>query len=87
MKARKALTRVVALIFCSVVLAGAEGHGEAISNLLLALVILLPVAKLAGALAEILAQPAVMGELIAGLILFKPRLLRRVTFQEGREVG
>lgn len=69
MKERKAKTRAVPLIFFSVVLAGAEGHGEAISNLLLALAILLPVAKLAGAFAEKLAQPAVMGELIAGLIL------------------
>src|SRR6266542_7026454 len=69
MKERKAKTRAVPLIFSSVVFAGAEGNEEAISNLLLALVILLPVAKLAGALAEKLAQPAVMGELIAGLIL------------------
>jgi Kef-type K+ transport system membrane component KefB len=69
MKERKAKTRAVPLIFFSVVFAGAEGHGEAISNLLLALVILLPVAKLAGAFAEKLEQPAVMGELIAGLIL------------------
>src|SRR6266545_5295937 len=69
MKERKAKTRAVPLIFSSVVFAGAEGNGEAISNLLLALVILLPVAKLAGALAEKLAQPAVIGELIAGLIL------------------
>jgi Kef-type K+ transport system membrane component KefB len=69
MKERKAKTRAVPLIFSSVVFAGAEGNEEAISNLLLALVILLPVAKLAGALAEKLAQSAVMGELIAGLIL------------------
>lgn len=69
MKERKTKARAIPLIFCSIVFAGAEGHGEAISNLLLALVILLPVAKLAGALAEQLAQPAVMGELMAGLIL------------------
>jgi len=47
MKERKAKTRAVPLIFSSVVFAGAEGNEEAISNLLLALVILLPVAKLA----------------------------------------
>ena len=57
------------MILASVVFAGAQGHGDAINDLLLALVILLPVAKLAGMLAEKLAQPAVMGELIAGLIL------------------
>ncbi|MBM2805041.1 MAG: Na+/H+ antiporter [Deltaproteobacteria bacterium] len=50
-------------------LAGAQGHDDAITSLLLALVILLPVAKLSGIFAEKLGQPAVMGELMAGLIL------------------
>jgi len=50
-------------------LAGAQGHDDAIPALLLALVILLPVAKLAGSVAEGLGQPAVMGELLAGLML------------------
>jgi Kef-type K+ transport system membrane component KefB len=65
----RAKTRAFSVILASVVFAGAQGHGDAINDLLLALVILLPVAKLAGMLAEKLAQPAVMGELIAGLIL------------------
>ncbi len=63
------------MILSSVALAGAQGHDEAIRDLLLALVILLPVAKLAGMLAEKLAQPAVMGELLAGLILGNLTLL------------
>jgi Kef-type K+ transport system membrane component KefB len=65
----RAKTLLFSVILASVVCAGAEGHGDAINDLLLALVILLPVAKLAGMFAEKLAQPAVMGELIAGLIL------------------
>jgi Na+:H+ antiporter len=65
----RAKTRAFSVILASVVFAGTQGHGDAINDLLLALVILLPVAKLAGMLAEKLAQPAVMGELIAGLIL------------------
>lgn len=63
------------VILASVVFASAQGHGDAINDLLLALVILLPVAKLAGMLAEKLAQPAVMGELLAGLILGNLSLL------------
>jgi hypothetical protein len=66
MKRHKANTFAILLILCSVMFVGAQGHGEAINNLLLALLILLPVAKLAGAAAEKLAQPAVLGELIAG---------------------
>ena len=75
MKRHKANTFAILLILCSVMFVGAEGHGEAINNLLLALLILLPVAKLAGAAAEKLAQPAVLGELIAGLFLGNLSLL------------
>jgi Kef-type K+ transport system membrane component KefB len=50
-------------------LTGAQGHGDEISHLLLALVIVLPAAKLAGEVAERWGQPAVMGELMAGLLL------------------
>ena len=71
----KIKTLVFFVILASVVFAGAQGHGDAINDLLLALVILLPVAKLAGMLAEKLAQPAVMGELLAGLILGNLSLL------------
>jgi Kef-type K+ transport system membrane component KefB len=57
------------VIISTLLLGGAADHDGAIGNLLLALVILLPIAKLAGLLAEKLAQPAVTGELVAGLIL------------------
>jgi len=56
-------------MFVGALLAGAQGHDDTITSLLLALVILLPVAKLAGTVAEKMGQPAVMGELLAGLIL------------------
>ncbi len=56
-------------MLAAALLTGAQGHDDAITSLLLALVILLPVAKLAGTVAEKLGQPAVMGELLAGLIL------------------
>jgi Kef-type K+ transport system membrane component KefB len=71
----KRKTLAFSMILASVVFAGAQGHGDAINDLLLALVILLPVAKLAGMLVEKLAQPAVMGELVAGLILGNLSLL------------
>lgn len=63
------------VIIFALLLAGAADQDGAISGLLLALVVLLPVAKLAGLLAEKLAQPAVMGELLAGLILGNLSLL------------
>lgn len=57
------------IVLVSVLIIGAQGHDDAITSLLLALVILLPLAKLAGSFSERLGQPAVMGELLAGLIL------------------
>jgi len=51
------------------VLLGASGHDDAVSKLLLALVIVLPAAKLAGSAAEKLGQPAVLGELVAGIVI------------------
>lgn len=59
----------IALLFIPLFLLGSQGHGESMSSLLLALVILLPSAKLAGMAAERLGQPAVMGELLAGMLL------------------
>lgn len=53
----------------SIVLLGAQEQGDLIKPLLLALVILLPVAKVAGWLVEKLGQPAVLGELLAGMLL------------------
>jgi len=54
---------------CTVFLLGAQDHGGALASLLLSLVILLPSAKLAGWAAERMAQPPVMGELLAGMII------------------
>jgi Kef-type K+ transport system membrane component KefB len=61
----KSLPWLLALPF----LVGAQGHGDSMSSLLLALVVLLPCAKLGVLAAERLGQPAVMGELIAGMLL------------------
>ena len=56
--------------FLPLVLLGvSQGPSDQIPSLLLALFILLPSAKLAGLAAERLGQPAVMGELIAGMLL------------------
>src|SRR5690349_15352167 len=53
----------------ALVMMGASGDSDVVSSLLLALVILLPVAKLAGWAVEKLRQPAVLGELVAGILL------------------
>ncbi len=63
------------LLAVSLFFIGAAGHGDGLSHLLLALVILLPAAKLAGAVAERWGQPAVLGELVAGLIIGNLSLL------------
>ena len=50
-------------------LLGAAGPDDPIGSLLLALVVLLPLAKLAGFGVERLGQPPVIGELLAGMLL------------------
>ena len=63
-------SNALSLILLSVpLILGVGGNGDATSSLLLALVVLLPSAKLAGMAAERLGQPAVMGELLAGMLL------------------
>ena len=63
-------SKALSLILLSIpFILGVGGNGDATSSLLLALVVLLPSAKLAGMAAERLAQPAVLGELLAGMIL------------------
>ena len=57
------------VVLGSVLLLGAQGHDDPTRSLLLALVILLPSAKFAGLAAEKVGQPAILGELIAGMIL------------------
>jgi Kef-type K+ transport system membrane component KefB len=51
------------------VLLGAQDSEDAIKPLLLALVILLPAAKLSGWIVEKFGQPPVLGELLAGMLL------------------
>lgn len=60
---------LTAILFLTPILFGAQGHGDSVSSLLLALAILLPSAKLAGLTVEKLGQPAVLGELLAGMVL------------------
>lgn len=67
-KTRAEIQRI-ALLFIPLILLGAQGHEGTMASLLLALIILLPSAKLAGLAAERIGQPAVLGELIAGMIL------------------
>ncbi len=59
--------------FCSL-LAAAGGHGEQ-TRILLALAFVLVGAKLAGELVERLGQPAVLGELLVGIVLGNLSLL------------
>jgi Kef-type K+ transport system membrane component KefB len=57
------------LLGAAPLLLGAQGHDDPISRVLLTLVILLPAAKLGGWIAERLGQPAVLGELAAGMAI------------------
>jgi len=57
------------LVAVSGLLCGAQGHDDSMSSLLLALTLLLPLAKLAGLAAERFGQPAVQGELTVGVLL------------------
>jgi Kef-type K+ transport system membrane component KefB len=58
-----------AILLAAALLQGAQGHDDPISGVLLALVVLLPSAKLGGWIAEKIGQPAVMGELAAGMVI------------------
>ncbi len=61
--------RLEIILGSSILLLGAQEQEHLMKPLLLALVILLPVAKVAGWLVEKLRQPAVLGELLAGIFL------------------
>ncbi len=60
---------VLFLLIVPFVFLGAQGHENSASSLLLALAVLLPVAKMAGFVAERMSQPAVLGELVGGMVL------------------
>lgn len=59
----------IAALLAAALLAGASGDGAGNVRTLLALAILLPAAKLAGWLIERAGQPAVLGELLAGIVI------------------
>jgi Na+:H+ antiporter len=65
LKAKYLVLILISLIFFP----GAQVHEDSMKPLLLALFILLPIAKLAGWLVERWQQPAVLGELLAGVFL------------------
>lgn len=48
---------------------GGSGHADPVAPVLLALIVILVAAKLAGALFERMGQPAVLGELLVGVVL------------------
>jgi Kef-type K+ transport system membrane component KefB len=54
---------------------GAAGHGDPVAPVLLGVVVILLAAKLGGELAERIGQPAVLGELLAGVLLGNLALL------------
>ena len=60
---------IAATLIAAALLLGASGDGDGIVRVLLALALLLPAAKLAGWLAECAGQPAVLGELLAGIVI------------------
>ncbi len=64
----KLIVLALALGLCSLLL-GAQGHDDATASLLLGLAVLLLAAKLAGWAAERIGQPAVLGELLVGIVI------------------
>lgn len=66
----KTVLFLFALLNCSPALASAEtGHGDPVAQVALWLVVILAAAKLGGDLAVRAGQPAVLGELLAGVLL------------------
>jgi Kef-type K+ transport system membrane component KefB len=61
--------------------ADAEPHGDAVATVVLAVAVFLVAAKLGGELASRLGQPAVLGELLAGVVLGNLTLLGITTFE------
>jgi len=68
---KNALSRVIVCLIpiASFLLLGAQDSEDSIKPLLLALVILLPAAKVSGWIVEKFGQPSVLGELLAGMAL------------------
>jgi Kef-type K+ transport system membrane component KefB len=64
------------------ILAAASGHSEPIARLVLWLAVILALAKVGGDLASRLGQPAVLGELVLGIVLGNLSLLGFSGFEE-----
>jgi Na+:H+ antiporter len=62
-------------------LAAADGHGDAVAPVILALAVILAGAKLGGHLAARVGQPAVLGELVSGVLLGNAHLMGIDWFQ------
>jgi len=75
------LLAILVVIVAAPVMAADAGHGDAIAPVILALAVMLAVAKLGGDLATRLGQPAVLGELVAGVVLGNLHLLGMPWFQ------
>lgn len=56
-------------VLVALITSGAHAHDSQIADLLLALVVVLPAARICAAGAERYGQPAVLGELVAGLVI------------------
>ena len=66
---RPLLFQLVAFLPATAFASQGDGHSDPVASLALALVIVLAVAKLGGELAVRLGQPAVLGELLAGVVV------------------
>ena len=60
---------ILSLSFASFAPASEAGHGGAVPGVLLALAVILTAAKLGGELAQRIGQPAVLGELVGGIVI------------------
>lgn len=80
----KLLTRLLALAFAVATvpaLASGSGHGDPAAPVVLALAVILVVAKFGGDLATRIDQPAVLGELLVGVVLGNVSLLGLTVFE------
>ncbi|MDP2272507.1 MAG: cation:proton antiporter [Archangium sp.] len=84
MISRKRVVRLLALIVAIATmpaLAEGSGHGDPAAPVILALAVILVAAKLGGDLATRLEQPAVLGELMVGVVLGNVSLLGLTVFE------
>ena len=63
-------------------MAEGSGHGDPAAPVILALAIILVAAKLGGELASRIKQPAVLGELMMGVLWLSPRLFHLASLED-----